>query len=159
VFAGSVALWLASRDRRIDLQLTATLGRESDSGAEPSILFSVRNAGRRKVTLTAIGFSAGLFTWLTPRWGVLSRGGTYVLPNQTGVRLRYLLDDAEIYEYSTAFHPLIFNLADALPRPYWLSQWTVRFFVLTSVDTRPSARVSARLRRRIVRAARRRETT
>jgi len=157
VFTGVVALWLASRDRRIDLQLTATSGSDDVRWmtGEPDLLFSVRNAGHRNVTITSIGFKIGLFHWLPPWCGMLHCGGFVVLPDQLRPKVRTALADGETMDHAVPFHPWLFNLGDALPRPYFLSQWTIRFWALTSVDEVPSVRVSPRLRNRIVRAAKR----
>jgi hypothetical protein len=157
VFTGFVALWLASRDRRIDLQLAATIGSDELRWmtGEPDLLFSVRNAGHRNVTITAIGFTIGIFPWMPPWCGLLHRGGFPILPDQLRPKVRTALADGETMDHAVQYRPWVFNLADALPCPYFLSQWTIRFWALTSVDMVVSKRVSPRLRRRIVRAARR----
>jgi hypothetical protein len=158
-----VALWLAYRDRRVDLQLTATLGseegREVDGSRRlPDVLLSIRNAGRRAVTIRAYGFTVGLIPRL-PCWcGPLRREVIRVLPNPEQPRFLKNLNDGDLHEHTARYHPMLVDLADALPRPIALSQWTVRFWALTTIDVRRSTRVSARLRRRIVQTARRPRT-
>jgi hypothetical protein len=157
VFTGIVALWLASRDRRIDLQLTATLGRDRITGTdqEAAVVLSVRNAGHRNVTVRSLGFTIGLFPWMPALFGPLHRGAYLVFPSREVPKFLHSLDDGGILERTVDFNPLVYNLADELPRPYFLAQWTIRFWALTTIDEVRSVRVTRNLRRRIVKAARR----
>jgi hypothetical protein len=103
----------------------------------PDVLISIRNAGRRTVTIRAFGIRVG-------------RQALVMLPKEAISKFLKTLADGEVLEYTAPFHPTLVDLADALPRPYLLSQWTLRLWALTTVDVRPSARVSADLRRKIV---------
>lgn len=154
-----VALRLANRDRRITLQITATLGNEPrmlgrPSGAEPDVLLSIRNAGHRQTTVRAFGFTTGILPWVPARCGVFHRQAIVVLPNATNPQFRSSLSDGQIVEHTEPYHPIVVNLASLLPPPYFLSQWTLRFWALTTVDVRRSVRVTRRLRQRVVRVAR-----
>jgi hypothetical protein len=164
ILAVWVALYLANRDRRIYLQLTAALGNEGGLEVdgrqrEPDVLLSIRNAGRRSVMVRAFGFTTGLLPWVPARCGFLHRNAIFVQPAPGTPELRAQLLDGQICERTERYHPIMFNLASALPRPYVLTQWTIRFWALTTVDVRPSVRVTSRLRRRVVRVARQQDAS
>jgi hypothetical protein len=143
-FTAIVALHLASRDRRLDLQLSATIG-SAPEGYMPFLLLSVRNAGRRVATIRAIGFTVGLL----PSWSpILARRNYSVIPSPTLKGMQKVLQDGDVFEPVQQVIPVGFTsaLAVALAKPRWLSVRTVRFWALTSIDERRSVRISKALR-------------
>jgi len=148
-----IALWLAYRDRRIELQLVATLGNTSFGGRGPDILFMVNNCGRRTMLVDWVGFSVGAL----PPWSPVFPKNNTPLPPEVLAR-SHTLKDGERYQRTEPYHPLIVNLADSLPAPLWLGAWTLRFWAHTSVDKVRSVRVSKSLRQRVLKVARRART-
>jgi hypothetical protein len=152
VLTAIIAVYLASRDRRVDLQLVASMSDPRPNNSEGQVVLNLRNAGARAVTITWIGFTAGLL----PRWSpVLPVCSTDAAPNMQSGQFRLQLDAGKDQTFNQPFHPTIANIASLLRKPVWLSAWTLRFWAHTSVDQRQSARVRPSLRRRVLRMAKR----
>lgn len=155
VFMAGVALWLARRDRRIVLQLIATLGSPAPNHSEGPVMLSISNLGVRKVVLSALGFRVGLL----PSWSPFLPVNYLVLyPNHKQTPFRHPLDDGDNFVAAESFHPTVVTIADLLTRPMWLSAWTLRFWAHTTVDVNVGAWIKPRLRRRVLQLARRPRT-
>ncbi len=141
IVLAAVTYWLARRDRRVDLKLIAVLGNPVQNHAEGQVLLRVWNVGRREAIVSAIGFQAGLFPEWSPIW---PKQNIVVLPPPSNFRSR--LNDGGEMGRDLPFDPLVVNLAGLLPRPAWLSVWTLRFWALTTIDEPFSARVRGSLR-------------
>lgn len=151
IATAAIAVWLASRDRRVSLQLIATLGNRAPNHSEGQVLLKVSNLGARRVVVTAMGFSVGIF----PRWSpIFPRMYLPLYPNANQPGMEWPLIDGESIDIAESFFPTVHNAAGCLMLPRWFHAATLRFCVHTSVDVTRSARVKPRLRRRVLEIAR-----
>jgi hypothetical protein len=143
--------WLASRDRRVRLQLIATLGNRAPNPSEGQVLLKVSNLGARRVVVTAMGSRVGIF----PQWSpIFPRIYLPLYPNANQPGMEWPLEDGPSIDIAESFYPTVHDAAGCLTGPLWLHAWTVSLWVQTSVDVTRSARVKPRLRKRLLYIAR-----
>jgi hypothetical protein len=102
---------MVDQTRRIDLQLTATLGNDAaPSLRAPDLLLSIRNAGRRVAVVRAVGFWVGLF----PAWSPIWPREPFIL-RAKHLNLHVELQDDQDFGYTESFRPAIVQIMARRP--------------------------------------------